>query len=402
MSEAFDPPLEVTFKGDDQPKVFRTHKSLMTWATRELDVWNEFFDSIIPLGGQYVAAITAQTVYLKAIIITLNDVALYNSNPDEFDGRIKSSLGKHVSKKCVRSDASEGQYVRELVETDPAMALMALSYWNPNVFSIADTLRTVHSRDNDVPVLNAWVKGIAAAQIFDQGIRGNARSQKSTLNKLRQEWDVTLDEYRAVKEEIDTSLESKRDDFNKLYDKQSDFVVRFPRRARRSLKRVKTRYENELALQIPVTYWTKKAESHRAQAIFWGVTFAVIITVTLMTFLYFFPSVALTLSSQEGSPSVGPNVSTLLLLGVPAFLVIWMIRLVSRQLNTNVSQWHDARERAVMTQTFLALISEGHATEQDRILILHALFRPSAASPSDDGAPPYWFDLLTERMKPKS
>ena len=82
----------------------------------------------------------------------------------------------------------------------------------------------------------------------------------------------------------------------------------------------------------------------------------------------------------------------------PAFLSVWVLRIFSKNMLNNFNQMHDAKNRAVMTQTFLALMSEGKADENDRILILNALFQP-INSASDDGAPPHWFELMMERMK---
>ena len=58
-----------------------------------------------------------------------------------------------------------------------------------------------------------------------------------------------------------------------------------------------------------------------------------------------------------------------------AGLVFWAGRLLTK---LYLSQHHlrqDAQERATMTETYLALIENGAATEADRQVILNALFR---------------------------
>jgi hypothetical protein len=87
-------------------------------------------------------------------------------------------------------------------------------------------------------------------------------------------------------------------------------------------------------------------------------------------------------------------------MAIPAVLIGWVLRLIHRVATTNLALMSEASERMAMVQTFLALIRDNVATEEDRILILQALFRPSSAS-GDEGAPPHWFDLLVQRLDKK-
>ncbi|HEX9836523.1 MAG TPA: hypothetical protein VGB90_06685, partial [Alphaproteobacteria bacterium] len=94
-----------------------------------------------------------------------------------------------------------------------------------------------------------------------------------------------------------------------------------------------------------------------------------------------------------------PNIGALIVISAPAFLAIWLLRIISRQLHANIAEMHDARDRVVMAQTFLALLDHGKVTPEDRVLILHSLFRPSTIGGADDSTPPHWFELLMERVK---
>lgn len=59
-----------------------------------------------------------------------------------------------------------------------------------------------------------------------------------------------------------------------------------------------------------------------------------------------------------------------------------------------------------MVKTFLALMRDDTAgktlvKDDDRILILHSLFRPSSVSAVDDAPPVHWFDILTNKVSSK-
>jgi hypothetical protein len=76
-----------------------------------------------------------------------------------------------------------------------------------------------------------------------------------------------------------------------------------------------------------------------------------------------------------------------------ALLGAWFMRILSRQIISNLSLSSDADERVAMVKTYLALVQGGHAQEGDRGLILSSLFRTAARS-SDDAAPPTIADAL--------
>ena len=95
----------------------------------------------------------------------------------------------------------------------------------------------------------------------------------------------------------------------------------------------------------------------------------------------------------------------LLEVAVPIFMAIWVLRIVGRMLSTHLNLWEEAGERATMVKTFLAFMREDRqggplVQDQDRILILNALFRHSTTSGADDSPPASWFDLLMTRLRP--
>lgn len=165
-------------------------------------------------------------------------------------------------------------------------------------------------------------------------------------------------------------------------------------------------YNAELALRAPNTYWMEKRKGHRKAAAAFSATFIVLAGCSIaILFLIWQSTVAPHLmlppdgqqvSQSTPAPSYGVFLPTIAV----AFLCVWILRIVSRQLLVHLGLASDAGERMAMVQTFLALMQlPEHVKDDDRILILSALFRPSARS-DDDATPPNWFDLLMQRLKP--
>ena len=163
---------------------------------------------------------------------------------------------------------------------------------------------------------------------------------------------------------------------------------------------MKKAYDEEIALAAPTTYWKAKARIHFWAAIGFAIAFVLLIVWALREF---FASTVPGLSGiKEGQfpwSAIVPAV-------VCAFAAIWVLRIVGRQLSNHLQLLEDAGERQAMVKTFLALVHDetrGKAlvTDNDRILILHALFRPSHLKAIDDAPPAHWFDLLTSKIGQK-
>jgi hypothetical protein len=227
------------------------------------------------------------------------------------------------------------------------------------------------------------------------------------LSLAKRSRSIHLGDFETQTAERSVFIQSAEKEFTEFFDKgKYDADTLYSRirrvmnwrlgRLRKNIKDIENRYRNELALLIPVTYWQKKYEDHKESGIIWGS----IIVLGVAIFLIFSYVNAnfirdFILPRDDVNPAAGIAV---LVAGL--FFVVWVLRLIARQIVTNVSLMHDAAERKTMTETFLALMDEhGHVTEQDRVLILHALFRPSTTGQSEDAAPPHWFDMLMERYR---
>lgn len=66
----------------------------------------------------------------------------------------------------------------------------------------------------------------------------------------------------------------------------------------------------------------------------------------------------------------------------------WIVRIFVRLFLSHIHLLQDARERAIMVQTYLALLRKDAVTEKERELILAVLFRPAATGIVKDDAMP--------------
>ncbi|MCD9026602.1 hypothetical protein LDO26_00030 [Luteimonas sp. BDR2-5] len=157
-------------------------------------------------------------------------------------------------------------------------------------------------------------------------------------------------------------------------------------------------YDEQMALAAPTTYWSTRVTRSAISAAIYGAAFIGLVVAGM----YFFITDAIPYLKEVVAP--GASVITAILpVLVPTFVGIWFLRIISRQLSESLQLMKDAGERVVMVKTFLALMNDeirGKAlvTDDDRLLILHSLFRPSSVSATDDAPPVHWFDILSKKF----
>lgn len=160
------------------------------------------------------------------------------------------------------------------------------------------------------------------------------------------------------------------------------------RQAIQDLSDVKATYTEHMKLKAPVEYWQDKSIRHAAaeeksiERLKWYFPLAVI------GFAAAFGATSLILLGNA-SVKVPTPVYFILSAGLGSLgaLAFWIGRLLTRLYLSEHHLRKDAEERAVMTSTYLALTLEQAASDQERQIILSALFRSSADGIVKDDGP---------------
>ncbi|GAB1595778.1 DUF6161 domain-containing protein [Lysobacter claricitrinus] len=224
-----------------------------------------------------------------------------------------------------------------------------------------------------------------------QEVQRTVSGLEALRGELIEERDRTAKALTSMREEHDGAMESRS--------QAAETLLNEIREQWNKLKKV---YDEQLAMAAPSQYWSGRANRHAITAGISAFAFAVLVLGSLCAFFYYaLPH--LSVVSLRKDTSV---VLALVPVVVPAFGLIWVTKVVARLLSENLSLMRDAKERETMVKTFLAFAHDEERgktllTEQDRILILHALFRPSNIAAVDDSPPVHWFDILSNKMGEK-
>lgn len=90
------------------------------------------------------------------------------------------------------------------------------------------------------------------------------------------------------------------------------------------------------------------------------------------------------------------SLGTLVVVTIPALAYAWLLRHVSRIFVSNLAVANDADYRRVLAATFLGLIriKQTNIGDQERALVLNALFRPAPPHSADEGPPIGLLDMI--------
>jgi hypothetical protein len=241
---------------------------------------------------------------------------------------------------------------------------------------------------------------VALAIVHNQQDERLVQNQLEDLARLKNSYDGAISSFRNTHEELKSQVSAIDESFQNNKRETSEEWAKHIADSKEDWVKLKLVYDTELGLRAPTTYWTERARSQGKYAIGYGIAFALAITSMISAFALW------GIKYLSGVPAEASAVIAVLPVVIPAFAGIWILRILGRLLSESLSLMRDAKEREVLVKTFLALMkdeSTGKSVvkEEDRILILHSLFRPSASTSVDDSPPVHWFDILANKVGQK-
>ncbi len=190
---------------------------------------------------------------------------------------------------------------------------------------------------------------------------------------------LRLDKLGQEAEMIFSSLKGTRDDIEKRNERALD-----------DLRHTEEAYKQKIALQAPVTYWNdKKARHLSGKSLYssWLEKFAPLSLSFTVVLILGFPALMMWI----GYPQDVWHYIAIPLLLVWTTTIFWAGRVLVRLFLSEHHLAGDAEERAVMAQTYLALVNEDKADKEDRHIVLETLFRHSTDGIVKDDAAPNFF-----------
>ena len=268
-----------------------------------------------------------------------------------------------------------------LAEKSSRAAAIALSTYH-GMEPIIDP--TQLSQDEDLKV------GRAVGRLLLSGWVSNAaNAAKEAFKRSQTELGRTRDEFAEAvadtEKEADQLVAQTRQLFTQLehevsarHGQETEKRTEEFDRLKSNLEGLTAAYEARMELQAPVAYWRNKSNIHASMAKGYA-TALVIYAVSALVLLYvifYFTASLLPNDPKDLSVALIFKISAISLLTTA--VAFWIGRILLRNYVSDRHLYNDAQERRTMIMTFLALTRKKAVTDDDRKLILGALFRPAS------------------------
>ena len=157
-----------------------------------------------------------------------------------------------------------------------------------------------------------------------------------------------------------------------------------------SLKNLEDLYRKKLPLEQPAILWKTTATTKQTLWQKWLSLFAIMILVPLGFGAYHWAAMLAIIKDIAGANAGGVNLAGLAAITVPVLLYGWLLKNVSRVFMQAMALSDDAELRHSLAYTFLGLAANKDVAiaENERALILNALFRPLPTNSTVDAGPP--------------
>lgn len=200
---------------------------------------------------------------------------------------------------------------------------------------------------------------------------------------------VSASESLRIANNTTASIEQARLDAQVSLDEMRDAFAKYVDEKTRELNELHELYEKHLILQGPSRHWQKVASMGNRYAFFALVAFVVLLAAPAILIWAEWSAVSGYIDHVLDITKGTISVASLVVFTVPVLAYGWLLKHVSRIFAQNLLIASDAEHRRVMAITFLGLAKRKSVgiAEQDRALILNALFRPAPTSPQEEGPP---------------
>jgi hypothetical protein len=210
---------------------------------------------------------------------------------------------------------------------------------------------------------------------------GNIEVETKSLEHLRSRWDQTLREHQTDYLESAVGVELLKKELSDALHNNNVLISEMVDASKKRIDLLEKTYHERLRLEAPTKYWKDKADKHTGAAAWTGLSFVLLLFgVVIFASKFYEPIVSsLKLGNQL-------NIAALVLITPIIFLVVYVFRSLVKIFNQNLAAAEDAHQRRALIFTYLSLTRKGETVPNEhRLILLHALFRPSGAVAEDDG-----------------
>ncbi len=290
------------------------------------------------------------------ILTSKNPIAIFGKNLSESEDEVVASYAMHILLN------------KNINLTKPEALLGAF--------------KALRYREGSIETVDAQMAALEALKDDWEGkFRTQHQEHQSQTGTLIEEIGNIKEKLASTQAQINAQLTYQKKSFDAM-----------TLQAEKNFHELEKTYDEKLALQSSVKYWTDKKARH-GSIMFW---------VGFITVLLAFGTGYAVIDTAKNYLQVKPAEVQLWHLGLIlaiSTIGIWLTRISAKIFISNLHLRTDADERVTMMQAYLALLRSSDGLEDDdRQLILQTLFRPSTTGIIKDDGPIAFHEVITKKF----
>ncbi|MFV1884374.1 MAG: DUF6161 domain-containing protein [Balneola sp.] len=257
-------------------------------------------------------------------------------------------------------------FYKELIKEDPIQATIAFYYLNEIPYNFNNKMQLFDGLIKAYEFKNSK-SGFKKRRIAEK------ISTSHILNKAQDEFDELNIEFKNFSEEYKEWFTGQRLDLKDWIEKNQTAINNSVEEGRRKISLTDKTYSDFMALKAPLTFWEKRIEQYGNSGYLWSMLLAItlIIICSGLFKLLYDPPQMFGLDVTSFNPT---SIKTIFLYATLVSFAVYFVRTCARMVFSAFHLKRDAEERHQLTMVYLSLKERGDISDQERDLILQALF----------------------------
>lgn len=364
-------PLSFNLLGYPERLSFVSVEKIRSWAEEEVSFWNQYEKQLYKAGQLGKRAFGKHIQPLRSLESNAREWLSTTDNPVQ-RARVLALMLERVSEIdrgfSISSKSPQANRIVETVDSSPYLAASLLAQEIGIEFNLSggDAFQIVWG------LIDAKLDKIdAAAQI---------NALQESVNDWQDHWKDLVADVKGDADRYSLDVDEKIRNYEKMRKAHEEEFMS-----------MREAYSTEMKLRASTKYWgaRRKIMEGRAADAFTRFLQTALGGGAILLLIYWL------ISSVAGINGDTFTTLNILAYGMPTILFIWIVRILYTSYLSSLDQAEDAGMRVAMVHTFKALEYEGKASEEERAIILSALFRPKNPAFIDEGVPnPVWEAIM--------
>ncbi|QQS16839.1 MAG: hypothetical protein IPK86_01205 [Neisseriales bacterium] len=383
-----EPYLTINLGSETEIRVFNNEQELNQWLSSILEEWRWLAEISDPLGISYTPASDAWNRIQREVNTAISNI----HNPEVIKNHLENLFSnyawlstKNAQRNFIDNWCMEGKKFEA--------SIIAAYLLGENL---------------DLQNLNRILPVLIEFCLVEQGFTESNRAKislgqiknrlLSDLNKSLKLYEQQSHKFTELKANLTAKTIQQDQNFQAAESERRIFFEQQLKKIKDDFQNLEAIYNTELATKAPVIYWRKKCKTH---CWFMG-GIILLLGSGIIALLCGIEEIAAIIKSVADIVGSSPTMVIAIYITIIT-IILWLIRLLTKLLLSQIHLWNNAYEKITMCQAYLAMLrnkSFNESGSNHMEIIFSALFRPSGDGiAKDDEVPLTAVDWITKFLK---